>query len=539
MQPTLNYEPARQQSKPAVSRAGMGFFVGDRPQFTDETAELLRRRLFAAATINVLVMGAAIFGIAVKKDIPVWWFQWLMLVIAVASALALWIKRELSAVQLRFLEAVVFGSALILMSIGLKIRLAEFTRMSDAVSAVSAEQQFLTAWSVLIFTYGILMPNTIRRGAVVTLSLAAIPYVQMLIYRVLSPELAGLLKLDQSATALPFPFVAAIVATFATHVIQSARREAFKARQLGQYRLLEKLGDGGMGEVYKAEHVLLKRPCAVKLIKSDGRVDARAIARFEKEVKATAKLTHWNTIEIYDYGRTEDDTFYYVMELLPGVNVDDLLSICGPISVGRVVYLLRQICGALHEAHSNGLVHRDIKPGNIFVSMRGGEFDVAKLLDFGLVKEANEKSELKSGQSSSSGTPLYMAPEQASAYDDVDGRADIYSLGVVAYQMLTGVPPFANRSWLSLLDEHQNEELIPPSKINESIPAELEQVVLKCMAKDRAARFQTVLELRMTLDESKPTPTWGPEQATQWWDDHKFEDRNIGSDSADFGPVVG
>ncbi len=215
----------------------------------------------------------------------------------------------------------------------------------------------------------------------------------------------------------------ALVATYAVHIINSARREAFKARQFGQYRLLERLGGGGMGEVFRAEHVLLKRPCAIKLIKAANEAERHAIARFEKEVKATAKLTHWNTVEIYDYGRTDDGTFYYVMELLPGMSLEDLVEKHGPLPPARVVYLLRQVCGALQEAHLAGLIHRDIKPANIFAAQRGGVYDVAKLLDFGLVKQrANESDGETASRESVSGTPLYMSPEQASAYEEVDAQ---------------------------------------------------------------------------------------------------------------------
>jgi serine/threonine-protein kinase len=311
--------------------------------------------------------------------------------------------------------------------------------------------------------------------------------------------------------------VAALVAIFAAHVINSARREAFKARQFGQYRLMERLGAGGMGEVYKAEHVLLKRPCAIKLIKATSETDAAAIARFEKEVKATARLTHWNTIEIYDYGRTDDGTFYYVMELLPGMSLEDLVEKHGPLPPERVVYLLRQICGALQEAHSVGLIHRDIKPANIFVSQRGGVFDVAKLLDFGLVKEGKEKAAVGAKYGSFSGTPLYMSPEQASSYDEVDGRADIYSLGAVAYYLLTGQTPFSSKNVLELLAAHRSLQVAPPSRLNPAIPADIEQVILKCMSKSPRDRFTDADDLRKALDQCSVASQWGPEQAATWW----------------------
>lgn len=258
-------------------------------------------------------------------------------------------------------------------------------------------------------------------------------------------------------------------------------------------------------------------PCAIKLIKAASETDAASIARFEKEVKTTAKLTHWNTIEIYDYGRTDDGTFYYVMELLPGKSLEDLVEKHGPLPPERVVYLLRQVCGALQEAHSVGLIHRDIKPANIFVSQRGGVYDVAKLLDFGLVKERSDKSDTGTKYGSFRGTPLYMSPEQASAYEEVDGRADIYSLGAAAYYLLTGQTPFTSKSVLELLAAHRNSEVALPSKVNPAVPSDLEQVILKCMAKNPSDRFQDADELRKALDQCGVASQWGPDQAALWW----------------------
>ena len=184
--------------------------------------------------------------------------------------------------------------------------------------------------------------------------------------------------------------IVVLIAVVGVHTIGTLRREAFAAKQLGQYRLKQRLGSGGMGEVYLAEHQMMKRPCAVKLIRPEKAGDPRMLARFEREVRATAKLSHWNSIDIYDYGRTADGTFYYVMEFLPGHNIGEIVDDYGPIPAGRTVYLMDQVCAALTEAHGIGLVHRDIKPANIFCAYRGGVFDVAKLLDFGLAKPTME-----------------------------------------------------------------------------------------------------------------------------------------------------
>lgn len=521
MQPTVIYDPSTYTSAPisaGVSRANVGFVAGDRPHFADETASLLRNRLSAAAFVIAVVLGAAFIGNLVSGTTTLWWLRGLVLVITAGSAVLLRYRPSLSLSQLRTLELVIFGSVLVQLSMMLLTLLAEFAAKDDPTSLTSVRQQFLMAWCILIFVYGILMPNTWKRGAAIMIPAAVVPYVLIAMQAWFVPNIASGLNVDQAGSPLPMPLVAALVATFAAHVINAARREAFKARQFGQYRLMERLGAGGMGEVYKAEHVLLKRPCAIKLIKAANEADASAVARFEKEVKTTAKLTHWNTVEIFDYGRTEDGTFYYVMELLPGMSLEDTVEKHGPLPPERVVYLLRQICGALQEAHSVGLIHRDIKPANIFASQRGGVYDVAKLLDFGLVKEVSEKpegGETKFG--SFSGTPLYMSPEQASAYEDVDGRADLYSLGAVGYYLLTGQPPFTSKNVMELLAAHRSSEVVPPSRIDVSIPGDLDQVIVKCMAKKPPDRFQSAEELAQALDSCGVASGWGPVQAAKWW----------------------
>ena len=240
-----------------------------------------------------------------------------------------------------------------------------------------------------------------------------------------------------------FLLLGAFTAIFGTHTINTLRIEAYEARQLNQYRLGRKLGGGGMGEVYLAEHQLLKRPCAIKLIRHELAGNQRVFARFEREVRATARLSHWNTIEIFDYGRNDDGAFYYVMEYLPGLSLAALVDRFGPMSPARVIYLLRQACDALREAHDAGLIHRDIKPANLMAAYRGGHYDVTKILDFGLVKTLSEDQSVHISQEGTiAGSPLYMAPEQVMHTQAPDRPTDIYGLGAVAYFTLTGRPPF-------------------------------------------------------------------------------------------------
>jgi len=306
--------------------------------------------------------------------------------------------------------------------------------------------------------------------------------------------------------------------TFWTHLINRLRCQSRAARQLGQYRLIGRLGAGGMGEVYLAEHCMLKRLCAIKLIHPHRAGDPQALARFEREVRMTARLSHWNTVEIYDYGRTEDGTFFYVMEYLPGLSLEELLERHGPLPAARVVHVLRQTCQALREAHGVGLIHRDIKPGNIFVAQRGALYDVAKLLDFGLVKPRSETFATRLTQEGAiSGTPLFMSPEQARDGNDVDARSDIYSLGAVAYTLLTGHPPFDGSNPLEVMIAHARDEVAPPSQLRSGVPADLEQVILRCLAKRPEDHFQDAESLEEALAECAAAEQWTQAHAAWWW----------------------
>ena len=304
----------------------------------------------------------------------------------------------------------------------------------------------LPFWLLLIFTYGMFIPNTWRRAAVVIGAMALAPVLLVAGMMLAYPQVAD--SDDRcrhhaagAGAARSRPSRPCV----GTHLINTLRREVFEAKQLGQYRLVKPLGAGGMGEVYLAEHRMLKRPCAIKLIHPDRAGDPHVLARFEREVRMTARLSHWNTVEIFDYGRTDDGTFFYVMEYLPGLSLEDLLERHGPLPAERVVHFLRQTCQGLREAHEVGLIHRDIKPGNIFAAQRGGLYDVVKLLDFGLVKPVGENHSARLSQEGGiSGTPLFMSPEQARGLGDLDARSDIYSLGAVAYA-LADRPPAIRR----------------------------------------------------------------------------------------------
>jgi serine/threonine-protein kinase len=311
--------------------------------------------------------------------------------------------------------------------------------------------------------------------------------------------------------------IACIVAIFGSYRVSLLERRFQEAERLGQYRLKRFLGQGGMGDVYLGEHVLLKQPFAVKLLRPERISDERVLKRFEAEVHSMAKLQHWNTVEIYDYGHAPDGSFYYVMEYLPGLTLDQIVSRFGPLSSGRAIRMLLQVCNALNEAHSIGLTHRDIKPGNIIVCERAGIYDVAKLLDFGLVKSVENSDSRLTMEGTIAGTPAFMSPEQASGSASVHARSDIYSLGAVAYFLLTGRPPFANRTSTQMIAAHIYETPAPVSEHTPDVDRALEAIVMRCLAKKLADRFPNVESVMAALRECPAANTWTQADALAWW----------------------
>ncbi len=298
----------------------------------------------------------------------------------------------------------------------------------------------------------------------------------------------------------------------------SARKAALKAKQLGQYALGDKIGEGAFGSVYRAHHALMRRPVAVKLLETET-ADQNSTARFEQEVQMTSQLTHPNTIALYDYGRTPEGIFYYAMEYLEGLTLDKLVKSYGPQPECRVISILFQICGSLAEAHGIGLVHRDIKPANVFLTRRGGLLDFVKVLDFGLVKARTAVGQLElTGANTTLGTPLYMSPEAVEHPDKVDARADVYSLGAVGYFLLTGQPLF-DCATLGELLLHQVKHLPakPSERLGKPVSPELENLLMRCLAKSPADRPSGARELADALMKCPGAADWTRERAEEWW----------------------
>jgi serine/threonine protein kinase len=303
---------------------------------------------------------------------------------------------------------------------------------------------------------------------------------------------------------------------------REAQKAAIEAQQIGQYTLEQKLGSGGMGVVYKGHHSMLRRPTAIKMLDVD-KVNEASMERFEREVQITSQLNSPNTVAIYDYGRTPEGVFYYAMEFLDGIDLQMLVERYGPQPVPRVIHILQQICNSLYEAHSLGLVHRDIKPANIMLNRRGGEPDVVKVLDFGLVKALDdEKNASKTDQRGLTGTPLYMSPESIQMPSSVDARSDLYAVGAVGYFLLTGGPVFEADSVIDLCQKHVAASPMPPSqRIATPIPAELESALLACLEKSRAKRPQTARDLAMLISRCAEALQWSIEDADAWWGRHE------------------
>jgi serine/threonine-protein kinase len=393
---------------------------------------------------------------------------------------------------------------------------------------------WVAAW-VLMFTT--VVPNSPRRAlAAALLSVSSVPIVFSL-YTALGVNTVRLGALE-FFFALVFPYLLiAGMAWISARVVYRLGREVQRARRLGSYRLTDRLGEGGMGEVWRGEHRLLARPAAIKLIRPEalGAVDEEqrqvALRRFEREAQATAALTSPHTVDLYDFGISEDGTFFAVIELLEGCDLDSLVRRFGPLPTERVVHFLRQACDSLAEAHDSGLIHRDVKPANIFTCRFGRFTDWIKVLDFGMVKlDTGGKDPRLTGESVAAGTPAFMPPEQAVG-GEVDARSDLYALGCVAYWLLTGAPVFSGRTPMDMIVHHVKTVPEPPSFRTEmKVPNELDSIVLECLAKSPGDRPASADELERRLAGVPLEQEWDSGRAREWWALH-LPDGGIGAES--------
>jgi len=500
----------------------MELVEGSGPQLSCETRCLLQSRLRIASLALFGVFGVFLIWHAFAHPLHDTFSYVLLGIHALVTLMlggcgaALCGKCSWSLWPLRIKELMIFGLPAVF------LLLAQLSKLSYCGVEHRALPSPAGPWLLLIFTYALFIPNTWRRAAVAIGALALAPVIMTSLLAHPSACCPGVaaedrMMLVQIALVMITSGTVGVVGVF---TIGSLRREAFEAKQLGQYRLRHQIGSGGMGDVYLAEHLLMKRPCALKLIRPEKAGDRRVLARFEREVRTTAKLSHWNSIEIFDYGRTDDGTFYYVMEYLPGMNLHELVQRFGAMPPERTVFLLRQTCDALAEAHGVGLIHRDIKPANIFSARRGGLYDVAKLLDFGLAKPlaAGVGSPQLTQEGTITGSPLFMSPEQATGDSEPDARSDIYSLGAVAYFMLSGRPLFEDAAPLKVLVALTYQQPRPLTEVQPDLPEDLAEIVMRCLAKDPADRFQDVGELAAALDRCQSAGGWNHEKAAAWWE---------------------
>jgi len=526
----------RRSSSRQLVQQGLG--AADKP--TKELRKLLRSRMLIACAVMFAFWAVLPIGSLRHMYEPgqpesvryILSFQTTVGVLIGLIGLFIWLRPPEKVSTLRALELIAFGGGFTILAVTNWYFIARFGLAAPPIAPVrhpvvdmggTRMDPATLRWMIFIVGYGTIIPNTIRRGATIVL-FVALSYVTMTVTQAL---MAGV-----SAGEMPhfmlYPtmwmVVSSVIAIFGSYRVSMLQQRVEDIERFGQYRLQKLIGRGGMGDVYLAEHVLLKQPFAVKMLSPEKLTDARQLARFEREVQAMARLEHWNTVEIYDYGHSADGTFYYVMEYLPGLTLEELVWMAGPLPAARAIHFLRQICSALVESHGHGLLHRDIKPANVIVTERAGIFDVAKLTDFGLVKHFEDPEDTKLTMDGYiMGTPAYMSPEHAGGQQNVDARSDIYSLGALAYFLLSKRPPFESRTATQTLAAHMYEEPRPLSTWRPDAPPSLLDIVHKCLAKKPADRYASAAELKEALSACDTCGVWSQADAEAWWKQNYVE----------------
>ncbi|MEN9666301.1 MAG: Serine/threonine-protein kinase PknB [Planctomycetota bacterium] len=457
-------------------------------------------------------------GPAASTDAPIW----SLLLRSTLAALAFALLRSplpLSRRQVRCVEGCLFGFEVFLLLAAQYLSAVDLIDRRDLVDAVAVQKNGVMRALLLMICYGVIIPRSPARAARGALTIAA----ALILCHGLVLHHADTLHLDRDdlvnhqivmANAL-FLIMGAALATLAAWLLQGRLDADDGAQSIGPYRLLRRLDAGGMGEVYLAEHDLLQRPCALKLLRHGG---TAAAGRFEREMRAAASLSHPNLVAIFDGGHTVDGRPFFAMEYLPGLSVADLVRDGGPLPAARAVYLGRQVCAALAELDRAGFIHRDVSPANVFVSCLTGAGDVAKLLDFGSVGgPAAVADQAPTADEGIAGTPEYVAPEQAVAGAPIDGRADLYALGALLHFMVTGAPPFPRATAADALRAHLEATLPPRGELRADLPADVEAIIRRCLAKRPGDRYAHARALAAALAACAAAADWDAPRAEAWW----------------------
>ena len=469
------------------------------------------------------VIDMAFSAPALGATLILFWTPKLLHLAATLMAGAFWLvlrRRQFLIAHLRALDA---GSTILLSTCYGLMALAalDAERLAHLMSLDPwrAATDPLMACTYVVLLRALVIPSRTARTLWIS-TLAMLPIVGAGPYVLMRSNMGGLDLRFASLDLALWSGAAVTVAGISSHVIFGLRTEVARIRRLGQYTLEEKIGEGGMGIVYRASPAMLRRPTAIKLLPPD-KMGGASLRQFEREVQLTAGLTHPNTVAVFDYGRTPDGIFYYAMEYFDGLNLDQLVAEDGPQPPGRIIHLLEQVCGSLAEAHGVGLIHRDIKPANILLVERGGVPDVVKVVDFGLATRIGPLDSDATATVATAniirGTPLYLSPEAIRNAPNLDARSDLYAVGAVGYFLMTGRPVFQADSVVEILSHHLNTRPEPPQQTQWTPHAGLEQLILQCLEKDPADRPSDARTLQRALVGCPCDPPWGTDDAVAWW----------------------
>jgi serine/threonine-protein kinase len=521
--------PGADQGRRSARRARIVLTVGAVSAFAGDFTVLLRKRFSLVSLIGVLAFGLFLVknlldgtytedGESHFLDVA---FHLVALVMPLVALVILRSSWRLSLRSLRLLETSVLASSAAFFAYfqwwGLRMTEtlpAGLVLDRDFTEVMSDSRVF--RWFALIVTYGAFVPTTPRRCLAVTSAIALCPVLVTMVVGVVDGALGRFAYI--LGEMVLWLGIAVALAVYGSYKIAQLQDQAVRAGKFRQYQLIERLGSGGMGEVWLAQHRLLPQRCAIKVIRPERAGDPKTLRRFRREVQAMAKLTHENTVRVFNYGRTQGGQFYYAMEYLPGLSLQQLVDRYGPLPPERTVHLLTQVCSALCEAHGLGLVHRDIKPSNILVCERGGVHDTAKVLDFGLVQEIRRRG--RGAGVVIAGTPAYMSPEQALGNGSFDSRGDLYSLGAVGYFALTGRPPFERADDLLVCRAQIEDRPTPLAEQRSDIPADVADVIMCCLEKAPMDRYTDARSLKRALSQCRCASHWSEERAEEWWRDH-------------------